>query len=187
MSDEIYTRIHYRDTAVPTIAALPGMTDRTIIIDGFSKTYAMTGWRLGYAIMPAPLVQRLELLLVHAVGCTAHFTQFAGIQALTGSQEEVDRIVATYRKRRDLLVDGLNELPGVSCQRPEGAFYVFPNITKTGVPSRELAARLLDEAGVAALSGTDFGDYGEGYLRLSYANSLENLERALERMRSFLS
>jgi aspartate/methionine/tyrosine aminotransferase len=186
MSDEIYSRIHYRDSEVPTIAALPGMTDRTIIVDGFSKTYAMTGWRLGYGIMPPPLVERLDVLLVHSVGCTAHFTQYAGIQALTGSQEHVDQTVATYRKRRDTLVGGLNELRGVTCTTPEGAFYVFPNIKKTGVPSRELAGRILEEAGIAVLSGTDFGDYGEGYLRLSYANSLENIEKALERLRSLL-
>lgn len=186
MSDEIYSRTHYRDQEVPSIAAVDGMADRTIIVDGFSKTYAMTGWRLGYGIVPRPLAERLALLLVHAVGCTAHFTQFAGIEALTGPQEEVDRVVSIYRERRDRLVAGLNELPGVSCVLPEGAFYAFANITGTGMRSRDLAARLLDEAGVAVLSGTDFGGYGEGYLRLTYANSLENLEKALARMRKFL-
>jgi aspartate/methionine/tyrosine aminotransferase len=187
MSDEIYTRIKYLDGEVPTIAALPGMRERTIIVDGFSKTYAMTGWRLGYGIMPAALVERLGLLLVHAVGCTAHFTQFAGIEALSGPQDEVARVVEIYRERRDLLVAGLNKLPGVSCRMPEGAFYAFPNVQQTGVSCRDLASRILQEAHVALLPGTDFGTYGEGYLRLSYANSLENIERALERLAEFLA
>lgn len=142
MSDEIYSRIHYRDEDVPSIAALPGMQERTIIVDGYSKTYAMTGWRLGYGIMPPALVERLSLLLVHAVGCTAHFTQFAGVEALEGSQQEVERTVAIYRQRRDLLVEGLNGLPGVTCALPEGAFYAFPNITGTGIPCRDLASRI---------------------------------------------
>ncbi len=186
MSDEIYSRIHYLEGEVPSIAALPGMTERTIIVDGFSKTYAMTGWRLGHGIMPVALAQRLSLLLVHAVGCTAHFTQLAGIEALTGPQAEVDRIVGIYRERRDRLIAGLNALPGVTCRVPEGAFYAFPNIKGTGLPCRELASRLLDEAGVAVLPGSDFGGYGEGYLRLTYANSLENIEKALQRMGDFL-
>jgi aspartate/methionine/tyrosine aminotransferase len=186
MSDEIYSRIQYLDGGVPTIAALPGMRARTVIVDGFSKTYAMTGWRLGYGIMPAALAERLSLMLVHAVGCTAHFTQFAGVEALTGPQNEVDRFVEIYRQRRDRLVAGLNELPGVSCRMPEGAFYAFPNVRQTGMPCGELASRLLQEAHVAVLPGTDFGTFGEGYLRISYANSLENIERALARMARFL-
>ncbi len=186
MSDEIYSRTHYLAGDVPSIAALPGMAERTIIVDGFSKTYAMTGWRLGHGIMPAALAERLSLLMVHAVGCTAHFTQAAGIEALTGPQAEVDRIVGIYRQRRDRLVAGLNDLPGVACRLPEGAFYAFPNVKGTGIPCRELASRLLDEAGVAVLPGSDFGSCGEGYLRLTYANSLENLEKALQKMRAFL-
>jgi aspartate aminotransferase len=187
MSDEIYSRTHYLEGEVPSFAALPGMAERTIIVDGFSKTYAMTGWRLGYGIMPAPLAERLSLLLVHAVGCTAQFTQAAGVEAINGPQDEVARTVAVYRERRDRLVEGLNKLPGVTCRLPEGAFYAFPNVKATGIPCRELAARLLDEAGVALLPGSDFGQYGEGYLRLSYANSLENIAKALDRMASFLA
>lgn len=186
MSDEIYSRTHYLDADVPSIASLAGMAERTIIVDGFSKTYAMTGWRLGHGIMPAALAERLALLFVHAVGCTAQFTQVAGVEALTGPQDEVDREVALYRERRDRLVAGLNELPGVSCRVPEGAFYAFPNVKRTCIPCRELASRLLDEAGVALLPGSDFGQYGEGYLRLTYANSLANIDKALERMRLFL-
>jgi aspartate/methionine/tyrosine aminotransferase len=186
MSDEIYSRTHYLDTDVPSIASIPGMAERTIIVDGFSKTYAMTGWRLGHGIMPAALAERLSLLFVHAVGCTAQFTQIAGVEALRGPQAEVDREVALYRQRRDRLVAGLNDLPGVTCRMPDGAFYAFPNVKATGVPCRELASRLLEEAGVALLPGSDFGAHGEGYLRLTYANSLENIDKAIGRMRDFL-
>ncbi|MDQ4077278.1 MAG: pyridoxal phosphate-dependent aminotransferase [Chloroflexota bacterium] len=182
LSDEIYARLVYDNLSVPSIAALPGMAERTIIVDGFSKTYAMTGWRLGYAIMPEPLADRVSLLLTHAIGCTATFTQAAGVEALTGPQEMVDEVVEIYQQRRDRIVAGLNAIPGVRCQLPQGAFYVFPNVKAFGVPSRELARRLLDEAGVALLPGTDFGRYGEGYLRLCYATSMEDIERALERM-----
>ena len=186
LSDEIYSRLIYDNLSAPSIASLPGMMERTIIVDGFSKTYAMTGWRLGYMIAPVPLAERLALLMTHAVGCTATFTQFAGIQALTGSQEQADRVVEEYRKRRDLMVDGLNSLPGVSCRKPQGAFYAFPNIRKTGFSSQKLSLKLLDEVGVASLSGTDFGKNGQGYLRLCYATSPESITRALERIATCL-
>jgi aspartate/methionine/tyrosine aminotransferase len=187
LSDEIYSRIVYDGTAVPSIASLPGMAERTVIADGFSKTYAMTGWRLGYGIMPEALADRIQLLLTHTIGCTAHFTQYAGIEALTGPQDAVDKMVAAYRRRRDLLVNGLNAIPGISCQIPQGAFYAFPNVKDLGISSAELANYILEEAGVALLPGTAFGEYGEGYLRLSYANSLENLERAMILMATALA
>jgi aspartate/methionine/tyrosine aminotransferase len=187
LSDEIYSRMVYDDTAVPSIASLPGMAERTVIADGFSKTYAMTGWRLGYGIMPEALADRIQLLLTHTIGCTAHFTQYAGIEALTGPQDWVDKMVASYRRRRDLLVNGLNAIPGINCQIPQGAFYVFPNVKELGISSAELANYILEEAGVALLPGTAFGKYGEGYLRLSYANSLENLERAMILMATALA
>ena len=185
LADEIYTHLLYDGASAPSIAAVPGMMERTIILDGFSKTYAMTGWRLGFGIMPEELAARVGLLLTHSIGCTAHFTQIAGIEALTGPQDYVRMMVGQYQKRRDLLVDGLNRLPGVSCQKPQGAFYVFPNIKGTGRTSGELANLFLDH-GVAVLPGSAFGTYGEGYLRLVFANSLENIERALERMEQAL-
>jgi aspartate aminotransferase len=187
ISDEIYARLSYDELQVPSIAALPGMAERTIIVDGFSKTYAMTGWRLGYAIMPEALAERVGLLLTHSVGCTATFTQMAGVEALTGSQEMVDEVVEVYQRRRDRMVAGLNAIPGVRCQTPQGAFYVFPNVKSFGMTSQQLANRLLEEAGVAVLAGTDFGMYGEGYLRLCYAASLEQIDRALERMAGLLA
>ena len=187
LSDEIYTRIVYDGLEVPSIYSLPGMAERTIIMDGFSKTFAMTGWRLGYGIMPRELAKRVGLLLTHSVGCTAHFTQFAGIEALTGPQDQVDRVVTEYQKRRDVIVDGLNAIPGISCQKPQGAFYVFPNIQSFEKSSVDLANYLLDEAGVALLPGTSFGSGGEGYLRLSYANSVENIQKALGQMETALS
>ena len=181
LSDEIYTRLVYEDPA-PSIITLPGMAERTIICDGFSKTYAMTGWRLGYGIMPEALAERVGLLLTHSVGCTASFTQVAGLEAINGPQDQVEAVVAAYKRRRDVLVSGLNAIPGVSCRTPQGAFYVFPNITSFGRTSDWLAEYLLDEAGVALLPGTSFGKYGEGYLRLCFANSLENIHKALERL-----
>ncbi|MBN1147756.1 MAG: pyridoxal phosphate-dependent aminotransferase [Anaerolineales bacterium] len=181
LSDEIYTRLVY-DEPAPSIVTLPSMAERTIICDGFSKTYAMTGWRLGYGIMPEALAERVELLLTHSVGCTAGFTQVAGLEAITGPQEQVEAVVAEYKRRRDALVAGLNAIPGVSCRTPPGAFYAFPNVTAFGRPSDWLAEYLLDEAGVALLPGTSFGKYGEGYLRLCFANSLENIHAALERL-----
>ncbi len=187
LSDEIYARLIYETDAVPSIAALPGMAERTIICDGFSKTYAMTGWRLGYGIMPEALAERVELLLNHAVGCTADFTQWAGLEALTGPQEAAEAMVAEYRRRRDVLVAGLNAIPGVRCRTPQGAFYVFPNVSAFGKPSAWLADYLLEEAGVALLPGTAFGRHGEGYLRLCFANSLEALQEAVERIADALA
>jgi len=186
LADEIYTHLVFDGVSAPSIAALPGMTERTIILDGFSKTYAMTGWRLGFGIMPEGLAERVGLLLTHSIGCTAHFTQVAGIEALTGPQDHVSMMVEQYQRRRDLLVDGLNQLPGVHCQKPQGAFYAFPNIRGTGKTSAELANLLL-EHGVAVLPGSAFGGYGEGYLRIVFANSLENIGRALERMQEALT
>jgi len=186
LSDEIYARLVYESPA-PSIAALPGMAERTIICDGFSKTYAMTGWRLGYGIMPKPLAERVELLLTHSVGCTASFTQIAGLEAINGPQEQVDAVVAEYRRRRDALVAGLNAIPGVRCRTPQGAFYAFPNVSAFGRPSDWLAEYLLEEAGVALLPGVSFGKNGEGYLRLCFANSLENILQALEQMKEALS
>jgi aspartate/methionine/tyrosine aminotransferase len=185
LSDEIYARLVYEAPA-PSIAALPGMQERTIICDGFSKTYAMTGWRLGFGIMPAPLAERVELLLTHSVGCTASFTQMAGLEAIQGDQEQVEAVVGEYRRRRDALVEGLNRLPGVRCRTPQGAFYLFPNITGLGRSSDWLAKYLLEQAGVALLPGTSFGQNGEGYLRLCFANSMENILAALERMKEVL-
>jgi len=186
LSDEIYGRILYEGQHY-SIATFPGMAERTIILDGFSKTYAMTGWRIGYGVMPEALAVHIARLMTNSNSCTASFTQRAAIEALTGPQDSVDRMVAEFRRRRDLIVEGLNALRGVSCLRPKGAFYVFPNIKGTGRSSREMADYLLYEAGVATLSGTAFGEYGEGYLRLSYANSLENLQKALERMEKALA
>jgi aspartate aminotransferase len=187
MSDEIYARIVYDGKTAPTIAALPGMQERTIIVDGFSKTYAMTGWRLGYGIMPVDLAQRVGLLLTHSIGSTAQFTQDAGIEALVGPQDMAAAVVTEYQQRRDVIVAGLNAIPGISCQKPQGAFYVFPNITATGLSAKQLAERLLDNAGVALLPGSSFGRYGEGYLRLSYANSIENIQKGLERIGEFIN
>jgi len=186
LSDEIYTRLVYNGAEVRSIAALPGMASRTIIMDGFSKTYAMTGWRLGYGIMPEPLARRVQLLFTHALGSTAHFTQIAGVEALTGRQEPVDAMLAEYQQRRDTIVGGLNRIPGVTCRTPQGAFYAFPNVKSFDRSASDLAELLLEEAGVAALPGTAFGAYGEGYLRLSYANSVENINKALERMESVM-
>jgi aspartate/methionine/tyrosine aminotransferase len=186
LSDEIYGRILYEGQHV-SIASMPGMEPLAIVLDGFSKTYAMTGWRLGYGIMPAPLAQVVAKLQTNSTSCTASFTQHAGVAALRGDQSGVDRMVQEFRRRRDAIVDGLRQIPGVGCVRPKGAFYVFPNITGTGYSSKTLADRLLDEAGVACLSGTAFGEWGEGYLRFSYANSLENIEEALRRMRALLT
>jgi aspartate aminotransferase len=185
LSDEIYSRLVFESPA-PSIATLSGMVERTIICDGFSKTYAMTGWRLGYGIMPRALAERVELLLTHSVGCTASFTQVAGIEALAGPQEEAEAVVAEYHRRRDAMVKGLNDIPGVSCRTPQGAFYAFPNVSSFGRSADWLAEYLLEEAGVALLPGTSFGEYGEGYLRLSYANSMENILRALEQVKAAL-
>ena len=187
ISDEIYSRMDFEGYGVPSIATLPGALERTIIVDGFSKTYAMTGWRLGYGIMPEALAKRVELLLTHSIGCTATFTQYAGIQALSSDQAMVSEMVADYKQRRDRLVSGLNTIAGISCQFPQGAIYAFPNVKTFGIPVRQLADRLLIEAGVAVLPGTDFGNYGEGYLRLCFATSTEEIDAALERIFNLLS
>lgn len=181
LADEIYAEILYEGEHV-SIATMPGMPERTIILDGFSKTYAMTGWRLGYGAMPADFAAVVSKLMVNSVSCTSMAVQRAGLEALTGPQDEVRSMVEAFRRRRDLIVDGLNAIPGLSCLSPKGAFYVFPNISRTGLTSKHFADHLLNEHGVAALAGTSFGKYGEGYLRLSYANSEENLKRALERV-----
>jgi aspartate/methionine/tyrosine aminotransferase len=186
MSDEIYARIVYDGIQALSIASLPGMQARTIIVDGFSKTYSMTGWRLGFGIMPRELAARVDLLLTHSIGSTAHFTQFAGLEALSGPQDMVNVMVAEYQRRREAIVNGLNAIPGFVCQKPQGAFYVFPNITGTGMGSEELADLILEKAGVALLPGNSFGRYGEGFLRLSYANSIENIQKGLERIKSIL-
>jgi aspartate aminotransferase len=185
LSDEIYNRIQYSGSFT-SIATFPSMAERTCILDGFSKTFAMTGWRLGYGVMPEWMAAPVARLATNSNSCTATFTQLAGVEALTGPQESVDEMVAEFRRRRDLIVDGLNRIEGLRCAMPDGAFYAFPNIEGTGMRSKEAADFLLYDAGVALLSGTAFGSNGEGYLRLSYANSYENLERALERIESTL-
>lgn len=181
LSDEIYSRIVY-DTEFKSIASIPGALDRTVAIDGLSKTYAMTGWRLGFACMPKQLADYLFTLAINAFSSTATFTQYAMIEALTGPQDEIERMVAEFRRRRDVIVDGLNAIEGIKCHKPEGAFYVFPNITGTGLSSKEFADLALEQAGVACLSGAAFGEYGEGYARFSYANSIENIQMALQKL-----
>ena len=186
LTDEIYKSFLY-DGEFASITRFPGLKDLVIILDGFSKAYAMTGWRLGYGVMPTALAEHVTRLMVNSNSCTAAFTQLAGIAALQGDQTPVARMVGEFRRRRDVIVDGLNQLPGVSCRSPRGAFYVFPNVKALGRRSAEVAETLLSEAGVAVLGGTAFGEYGEGYLRLSYANSEANLRKALDRMRPVLA
>jgi aspartate aminotransferase len=181
LSDEIYSRLLF-DGAHFSMMSVPGMQERTILLDGFSKTYAMTGWRMGYGVMRADLAAHITRLMTNSNSCTASFTQIAGIEALRGDQSSVDHMCAEFKHRRDVFVAGLNKIKGFSCRMPKGAFYVFPNITKTGWKSKPLADALLEQAGVAALSGTAFGEFGEGYLRFSVANSLENLQQALDRI-----
>src|ERR1700757_2783470 len=178
LSDEIYSRLLFEGEHF-SIMSVPGMQERTILLDGFSKTYAMTGWRMGYGVMRADLAAHITRLMTNSNSCTASFTQMAGIEALRGDQSSVDQMCAEFKRRRDVVAAGLNRIKGFSCRMPKGAFYVFPNITKTGWRSKKLADALLEEAGVACLSGTSFGDFGEGYLRFSVANSLENLQKAL--------
>ncbi|HJY52858.1 MAG TPA: pyridoxal phosphate-dependent aminotransferase [Candidatus Udaeobacter sp.] len=179
LSDEIYSRLIFEGEH-HSIMSLDGMKERTILLDGFSKTYAMTGWRMGYGVMRPDLASHISRLMTNSNSCTASFTQVAGIEALRGPQKTVDAMRAEFKKRRDVMVAGLNKIKGFSCRVPHGAFYVFPNVTKTGLPSKKLADALLDDAGVAALSGTAFGKFGEGYLRSSVANSIENIEKALD-------
>jgi aspartate/methionine/tyrosine aminotransferase len=185
LSDEIYSRLIY-DGEHFSIMSVPGFKERTILLDGFSKTYAMTGWRLGYGVMRADLASQIAKLVTNANSCTASFTQMAGIEALRGDQSSVDKMSKEFRRRRDVFVAGLNKIKGFSCRMPKGAFYTFPNITKTGWSSKKLADALLEQAGVAALAGTAFGAYGEGYLRFSVANSLENLKKALARIEDWV-
>jgi aspartate aminotransferase len=179
LSDEIYCRLIY-EGAHSSITQFPGMKEKTIILNGFSKTYAMTGWRMGYGIMRADLARQVALLMTNSNSCTASFTQVAGVEALRGDQSAVDRMREEFRRRREVIVNGLNQLPGFTCRQPHGAFYVFPNIKGTRRNSKELADAILNEAGVACLAGTAFGDWGEGYLRFSFANSVENLQKALD-------
>lgn len=186
LSDEPYSRVIY-DAKHVSIAAVPGMKERTILVDGFSKRYSMTGWRLGYGVMPAELAERIALLQVNDTSCAPAFSQIAGMKALQGPQDSVAEMVAEFKARRDLIVQGLNELPGVSCVMPRGAFYAFPDVHETGLDCEELADALLEEAGVALLPGTSFGRQGDGFLRLSYANSRENIEKALQRMGDYLA
>ena len=181
LSDEIYSRLIYEGEHF-SIMSVPGFKERTILLDGFSKTYAMTGWRLGYGVMRPDLAVHISRLVINSNSCTASFTQVAGIEALRGDQSSVEKMSAEFKRRRDAFVAGLNKIKGFSCRMPKGAFYAFPNITKTGWPSRKLADALLEQAGVACLTGTAFGEYGEGYLRFSVANSLENLTKALARI-----
>jgi aspartate aminotransferase len=184
LADEIYSKCVYSGRH-ESITTRPGMLERTIILDGHSKTYAMTGWRLGFGIMPADLATACAKLQTNVCSCTASFTQVAGVEALTGPQGDAQAMVKEFLARRDLIVDGLNAIEGISCQRPNGAFYVFPNIKKLGLTSKEAETKLLDEFGVAALAGTSFGAFGEGYLRFSYANSRENIKKALTRIEAF--
>lgn len=185
LSDEVYKNIIYEGEHV-SIMREPGIEDRMILLDGFSKTYAMTGWRLGFGVMPAALAQHVERLMINSNSCTATFVQDAGVQALKGPQDEAARMVSEFKKRREVIVAGLNDLPGVSCIMPRGAFYVFPNVKGVPMASRELARYILNEANVAVLSGNAFGAYGDGYLRLSYANSIENINKGLQRISAAL-
>jgi aspartate aminotransferase len=182
LSDEIYSRLLFDGGQHFSIMSVPGMQERTILLDGFSKTYAMTGWRMGYGVMRPDLAAHVTRLMTNSNSCTASFTQVAGIEAIRGDQSSVDRMRDEFQRRRDVFVAGLNKIKGFSCRLPKGAFYVFPNVTATGWKSKPLADALLEQAGVAALSGTAFGEFGEGYLRFSVANSLENLQGALERI-----
>jgi aspartate/methionine/tyrosine aminotransferase len=181
LSDEIYSRIIYEGTH-ESIASLPGIKEKTIILDGFSKTYAMTGWRLGYGVMQKDIAEKITKLMINSNSCTCAFIQMAGVEALKGPQDSVDKMVAEFRKRREVIVSGLNNIKGITCKKPKGAFYVFPNIKGTGKKSKEFSDYLLNEAGVAVLPGTSFGKYGEGYLRISFANSVENIKKALDRI-----
>ena len=186
LADEIYSRLVYDGMeSAPSIASLDGMLERTVIADGFSKAYSMTGWRLGYMVAPPALAERLELLVTHSTGSTAMFTQYAGMEAITGPQDFVREMVAEYQKRRDRMVELVNAIPRVHAQKPQGAFYVFPNVKAFGISSKEIQRRLLDEQGVAVLAGTDFGPAGDGYIRLCYATSMEVIERAMEKIHRF--
>jgi aspartate aminotransferase len=186
LSDEIYSHILYEGNH-ESIISFPGMQERTILIDGYSKTYSMTGWRLGYGIVPKPLVEKIVRLMINSNSCTCSFTQMAGIEALKGSQDFVEQMVAEFKRRRDAVVEGLNAIAGITCLKPKGAFYVFPNVKQIPLSCEALADYLLEEAGVALVAGTAFGKFGDGYLRISYANSLENIQEALERIQVAVS
>src|SRR5438094_202778 len=186
LSDEIYSRLIFEGKH-HSIMSIDGMKERCILLDGFSKTYAMTGWRMGYGVMRADFAAHVARLMTNSNSCTASFTQVAGIEALRGPQDSVEKMCAEFKKRRDVMVAGLNKIKGFSCRLPKGAFYVFPNVSKTGWPSKKLADALLADAGVAALSGTSFGAFGEGYLRFSVANSIENIEKALDRVGAWVN
>ena len=186
MSDEIYSRLIFEGSH-HSIISEPGLKERTILLDGFSKAYAMTGWRMGYGVMRTDLAAHVARLMTNSNSCTASFSQVAGIEALHGDQSSVDHMRTEFQGRRDMFVAGLNRIKGFTCRMPKGAFYVFPNITGTGCKSKPLADALLEEAGVACLSGTSFGEFGEGYLRFSIANSMENLGKALERVQHWVS
>ncbi len=185
LSDEIYSRIYYGDEAPVSITTFPGMQEKTIILDGFSKTYAMTGWRLGYGVMPEWLADACGKLMVNSTSCTATFTQLAGKAALEGPQDDVELMKAEFRRRRDAFCAGLNSIPGWKCQVPGGAFYAFANVKATGRSSKEVADALLSEAGVACLDGAGFGEFGKGFIRFSYANSYENLMKAIDRIQTW--
>jgi aspartate/methionine/tyrosine aminotransferase len=185
LSDEIYSRIIYEGKH-ESVTQFPGMKEKTIILDGFSKTYAMTGWRLGYGVMRKDLAEKVAQLMTNSNSCTNAFVQLAGVEALKGPQKDAEKMVAEFKKRREVIVDGLNNIKGITCKKPHGAFYVFPNITGTGMDCRKLGDHLLYNAGVAVLPGTSFGKFGEGYLRLSFANSIENIKKALDRIEKSL-
>jgi aspartate/methionine/tyrosine aminotransferase len=187
MSDEIYDQMVYDGEEHATLLNYPSIRDRLILLNGWSKTYAMTGWRLGYSVWPAKLYDYARKLAVNSYSCVNAPTQFAGLAALTGPQDDVKEMVAEFDKRRKIVVDGLNKLPGVSCRTPNGAFYAFPNVKNTGWKAKPLASALLEETGVALIGGPDFGILGEGYMRVSYANSAENIEKALGHMGEFLA
>ncbi|MEI6572336.1 MAG: pyridoxal phosphate-dependent aminotransferase [Alphaproteobacteria bacterium] len=187
MSDEIYAQMTYDGEKHQTLLAYPEIRDRLILLDGWSKTYAMTGWRMGYSVWPKPLYDAARKLAVNSFSCVNASAQYAGLEALTGPQDDVHKMVAEFDRRRKVVVEGLNKLPNVSAATPKGAFYAFPNISKTGWRAKPLASALLEEAGVATIGGPDFGVYGEGFIRLSYANSTENILRALERIEKFLN
>ncbi len=185
LSDEVYCQIVYEGSH-ESIASIGDMKDKTIILDGFSKTYAMTGWRIGYGVMRKDLAEKITRLMVNSNSCTCAFIQMAGIEALKGPQDKVHSMVSEFKRRRDVIVSGLNRIDGISCKKPRGAFYVFPNVKELGVSCKDLSDLLLAKAGVAVLPGTSFGEYGEGYIRMSYANSIENLRKAIERMSEVL-
>lgn len=186
LTDEVYKNFYFEGEH-SSISEFEGMKDRTIILDGFSKSFAMTGWRLGYGVFPEKLVEPISRLITNSVSCTSSFSQIAAIEAIDGPQDSVFKMMDEFKARREIIVEGLNSINGITCRNPKGAFYTFPNIKETGFSSREIADKLLHDYGVALLSGTAFGEYGEGYLRLSFANSRENLKEAIRRMKSFLN